>query len=386
MMDEELERIYIDPEAWAFHGQGATIYRDEEGQRYYHDVDGARWYPTATNGTPLRTRIAGEVKFNDEKPDPVVEFRAGVLRSKLLTGEELDKLPPPEPLIEGLLMKNSLAILYGHPGSGKSFVAVDWSLCIATGRGWQGRAVHQGKVLFIAAEGGTGLGQRKRAWSEDRGEDDVSNVTWLPMAVSLLDAKWSEALVMLVAEGNYSLVVIDTLSRSMSGGDENSPRDMTAAVDNADRVRRASGACVLVVHHKPRTGDNMRGHTSLEGAADTAVDVRSDEVTIKLSVSKQKDTASGDTVLLRLEPIGDSCVLRAHDGLGSNAEAEEKLLDTIGSVCGSEGMSATSLLKVAEMSERGFYRTLKALRDGGFVTNVGTETRPRWTVTKRGEQ
>lgn len=260
----------------------ATRYRDEEGRRYYNDPDGRRIYDG--EDAPAEP---------EDEADPVVEYRLGVLRSKLLTGDELDKLPPPEPLIEGLLMRNSLAILYGHPGSGKSFVAVDWSLCIATGRGWQGRAVHQGRVLYVAAEGATGLGQRKRAWQQDREEPDVAGVVWLPMPVSLLDAKWSEALVMLVAEAGFAMVVIDTLSRSMSGGDENSPRDMTAAVDNADRVRRASGACVLVVHHKPRSGDNMRGHTSLEGAADTAVDVKSDEVGKRTSGGRMFDAVLG---------------------------------------------------------------------------------------------
>ena len=36
-----------------------------------------------------------------------------------------------------------------------------------------------------------------------------------------------------------ALVVIDTLSRAMSGGDENGAKDMTAFVANLDAIRHA---------------------------------------------------------------------------------------------------------------------------------------------------
>lgn len=364
----------IGTQTWEEMRSGRPIEFDDDGLRYYLDQWGERIYEygAGANGTPAPDDL-----------DPEVAFRFATLRSKLLTGEQLDKLPAPEPLVEDLLMRNSLAVLYGKPGSGKSFLSVDWALCVGTGRGWMGRAVHRGKVLYIAAEGGTGLGQRKRAWQEDREEPDVAGVVWLPVPVSLVDAKWSEALIMLVAEGDYALVVIDTLSRSMPGADENSPRDMSAVVENADRIRRAAGSCVLVVHHTPKSGETMRGHSALEGAADTGLEVKADEITLKLTVEKQKDLPGGAEMLLRLEPVGDSCVIRSHDGRGTNTEAEAKLLAAVGESCGPEGLPSSALLKVSEMADRSFWRTLKALRDAGAIANVGTEGRPRWTLPLR---
>jgi RecA-family ATPase len=44
-------------------------------------------------------------------------------------------------------------------------------------------------------------------------------------------------------------IVIDTLSRVLAGGNENGPEDMGALVMNVDRLRAATGATVLLVHH-----------------------------------------------------------------------------------------------------------------------------------------
>jgi RecA-family ATPase len=54
-----------------------------------------------------------------------------------------------------------------------------------------------------------------------------------------------------------ALVIVDTLSRAMAGGNENSPEDMTAIVGNCDRIRAATGAHVCIVHHSGK--DEARG-------------------------------------------------------------------------------------------------------------------------------
>ena len=41
------------------------------------------------------------------------------------------------------------AILYGPPGAGKSFVALDFALSVASGRAWHGHEVRQGPVLYV---------------------------------------------------------------------------------------------------------------------------------------------------------------------------------------------------------------------------------------------
>ena len=73
---------------------------------------------------------------------------------------EMLELPAPTWLIEGLLPAQGLADLYGDSGVGKSFLALDWSAHVATGRDWLGNTVQQGGVAYICSEGPHGCNYR----------------------------------------------------------------------------------------------------------------------------------------------------------------------------------------------------------------------------------
>jgi hypothetical protein len=308
-----------------------------------------------------------------------VPLHLDTLRSRLLTPSQLDQLPPPEPLIEGICFRDTLIATYGKPGVGKSFVAIDWALSIATGSWWFDRPVTSGFVVYIAAEGAAGLSQRKRAWEQSRNVIVADGqIVWLPMPVNLLDTERSEALVQLIAELEPVLVVVDTVSRSMPGGDENAPKDMTRLVENADRVRAASGATVNLVHHSPKDGGSLRGHSSLEGAVDTAIEVKADGGSIIISCAKQKDAAKFDNLRFDLAKTGESCALTLPRGGESNSLTEKTLLEAMWESCGSDGLSSGQLITVSGIPDSTYYRTLKALVDRGLARNVGTEKRPRY--------
>ena len=78
-------------------------------------------------------------------------------RFPLLSLADIEALPDLEWLVEGVLAMHALAILYGEPGCGKSFVALFMALANASGRPWLGRTTRQTKTLYIAAEGVLGL-------------------------------------------------------------------------------------------------------------------------------------------------------------------------------------------------------------------------------------
>jgi hypothetical protein len=92
----------------------------------------------------------------------------------------------------------------------------------------------------------------------------------------------------------------------MAGGNENSPDDMGAFVANCDLIRQATGAHLSVVHHTGKDeGRGTRGHSLLSAAADTMIEVSKDEVSglVTATVKKQRDRATGDALVFRLEPI-----------------------------------------------------------------------------------
>lgn len=243
------------------------------------------------------------------RPPKVDDSAAGRLRRAILTYDMLDSIPPPRWLVRDVVHASTLAAVIGKPEAGKSFIALDIALSVATGQDWHGRAVAQGPVLYCVGEGLSGMRQRVKAWAKYHHYDTLPDTAWLPRAVNLLDPHWSAGLVDVVREYRPALIVIDTLARSMPGGAENSPEDMSRVIEACDAMRRASGATVALVHHVDKAKGQPRGHSSLEGALDTAVKVESFGALVEVTCLKQKDAAHFAKITLQLRPVGDSAVV-----------------------------------------------------------------------------
>lgn len=235
-------------------------------------------------------------------------------------------MPTPMWLVDGVLPEGGLCALYGPPGTGKSFVAVDFAMSIATSRQWHSRDVTPGYVLYISAEGGSGIGRRAQAWSEVYGVSPRSaRLAWLPEPIPIFrDSQALDILLTRIEEEVQEtprFVVVDTLARCFDG-DENSQEDMGRFVSGVDRLRREFGATLLVVHHTRLDGDRERGNTAFRGAADTMISLNRDKKSkvITLACSKQKDWEEFDPIDMTMDIIDlpgstpqnviTSCVMR----------------------------------------------------------------------------
>ena len=102
------------------------------------------------------------------------------------------------------------------------------------------------------------------------------------------------------------LIVIDTVSRAMAGGDENSPKDMGALVITSgllQEVKRCPKAHVLWVHHIPHAADRLRGHGALLGAVDTSVSVSNSGTFRTAKVVKANDAEESESVTFTIESV-----------------------------------------------------------------------------------
>ena len=206
------------------------------------------------------------------------------------------------------LYRDSIAWLHGKPGHAKSFVAVDLACSVGTGLDWHGSPVTRGRVVYVIAEGARGIGQRVDAWRLATGELS-SGVTFLPVAVQILAPVDLDAFTALLAARRPALIIIDTQARVTVGFEENSAKDMGMFVDALERIRAATGACILVVHHESRAGENMRGSTALEGAATSIIRCTKDGPQITLDCTKQKDAPEPPSQILALQPVGESAIV-----------------------------------------------------------------------------
>ena len=231
---------------------------------------------------------------------------AAPARFKLLTFDDVMALQPPEWLIEDILPVQGQAVLYGPSNSGKSFVALDWALSIATGQSWQGHEVKQGPVVYVVAEGGPGIKQRAAAWVQARGCHKPDRVFFVREPVQLLNAEHLTDLTkqIAVAKVKPGLVVFDTLARCFVGGEENSALDVGRLVEMCSKLQRNTGSAVLLVHHTGRNGGHERGSTALRGAADVMIAHSRDAMDIiTLRNDKQKDAEEFRPIRLRLQQV-----------------------------------------------------------------------------------
>ena len=332
------------------------------------------------------------IEDHDDEPawdgDPDADEKAGSaalqrMRGRLVRGLALSALPRPEWLVEDLLPAPSLGFLYGPPKTGKSFAAIDLACSVASGRPWCGKPTRRGKVLYVVGEGVSGVVSRQDAWSAYNGVTDLEDMIWHPGAVNLASHEQATALAELAAEEGVALVVIDTLARCTAGADENSTKEMGLFVEACDRVRDASGAAVIVVHHSGKDkAKGMRGATALLGAADVVLEVSGGTGRVRLEVTDAKDFPSGFAVTFGMEQVGESIVLvegTSGDARAASAKASEALA-ALAEAATAEGLSSKAWLNVAEMSDSSFYRARKYLVDRGLVRNVGTEKMPRYVV------
>jgi hypothetical protein len=218
-------------------------------------------------------------------------------------------------VVKGLFDTGQLALLYGQSGSGKTFLAIDLAGHVASGRRWRGRRVTQGTVVYIAAEAGGRIQRRVKAWVDRYAEmsPDPALVI-VPCVVNLMDPGAAQAIRALMVQVRrernepIKLVVIDTLARSLVGGDENSAQDMGCAVSVADTVRDTEKVATLLVHHTGKDVDRgARGSYSLIAAVDCCIFAmrNGDERTVVIEKARDDETGTGLRFKLASVSLGD---------------------------------------------------------------------------------
>lgn len=229
------------------------------------------------------------------------------LRSFTVSPRELMARPRPDPIVSGLLYRDTLSWLIGKSGSFKSFVALDLAAAVAdeNGRKWLGRPVYGGAVMYVAAEGAGGMGLRVQAWTVKNGEMS-ERVAFLTRAVQIKSDGWG-VLVEMAREIMPALIVLDTQARISVGVNENSNTEIGEMIAKLDELRRATRACVLVVHHIGRSGEDARGASALDGAQDTELKLERvggpKSMRVRLTVDKQKDAPDTSEIMIDLESI-----------------------------------------------------------------------------------
>lgn len=241
----------------------------------------------ADNVTDFRRKNRGEQQTARQQP----------LQDHLLFFEDIEPVTISNDFVEGLLISKGMSVIYGETNSGKTFFATDLALHVACGWPWNGREVTRGAVLYCALEGSHGITNRVAAFKLHHAIASLPFAV-LPVAVDLLnpaaDVDGVLAAIKQVATATgmpVVLTVLDTLSRAMAGGNENSPDDMGAIVRNGTRIQQEGNTHVAWVHHTGKDeSKGARGHSLLRAATDTEIEILAGEQGNHTArVTKQRD-------------------------------------------------------------------------------------------------
>ncbi|MES9960246.1 MAG: helicase RepA family protein [Sedimenticola sp.] len=227
-------------------------------------------------------------------------------------GDLTSNITAPIWVIKKYIEAKSLCLLFGEPGSGKSFVALSFAYCVSTGLTWNGQKVDQGLVVYIAGEGYLGVIRRLKALEIYHG----TPLTDAPLVVSdssasLIEIDSIQSVIEAVekAVSKYGippkLIVIDTLARNFGPGNENSTEDMTQVIQYVDwYLKDKFNSSVLIVHHAGH-GDKTRGRGSsvLKASLDSEYMISKSDDVVNLITTKMKDADEPAPMSFEFESI-----------------------------------------------------------------------------------
>ena len=219
--------------------------------------------------------------------------------------------PPREYAVGGIIPLPSLCILYGSPGSLKTFLLMDMVMCVISGKRWlaglqtlnekvESFETLQAAALWVDVD--NGFDRLERRWSalgRAHGVDENCPLHYTSFPTPPFFANDDESvnwLIGAILAAGAKIVVIDNLGTISGGCDENSA-DMIGVMSGLRTVAETTGCAIVVVHHRnknqdqKRRGNALRGHSSIEGAVDLAllVDREDGDDSVTLWSTKSRD-------------------------------------------------------------------------------------------------
>lgn len=174
--------------------------------------------------------------------------RTRIFRSaKELTGSRT--LPMPPDVIRGVMAEREVSVLYGQPGSGKSWLALEMAYAVATGSPWLGMETSQHPVVYVDLEITLeAFSNRMERVRERLGAPEDADIRVVSPEVA---GGWNAGDLVSAIDGagvRGALVIVDCLYM-LERDDENSNSAMAQLLQTLKRMCIEGGNTLFVVHH-----------------------------------------------------------------------------------------------------------------------------------------
>lgn len=249
--------------------------------------------------------------------EPVPEENS---RFRLWSVDEALERPEPAFLLPGILPAIGLCPIVGPPDNGKTFIALDMALHVASGlAGWGRPESRPRDVVFYSGEGFDDVvHNRVMAWCKAHDFDKSAlKLHFLENFANVLDDGDLDAMVAaIIAKGlKPAMIVIDTYSRALTEAmlDENSAKEVNQWVKAAEGIKRGFRCAVVPIHHTGKDPANGgRGSNALYASSDAhfIVEANWEHRVFALTCDKLKGWAKPAPMHFEASVIERSLVLR----------------------------------------------------------------------------
>jgi len=262
-------------------------------------------------------------------------------------------------VVEGVIFRPSITIVYGAPGVLKSFLVADMAMCVAGSLPWlppepsgnaEAKATSRVPVLCLDFDNGRRrTAERVRALGTAHGlPHDTTPFHFVSMPSPWLDAASESSIAALggiLRAHDIGLCVIDNLGAVSMGADENSS-DMIRVMAHLRGLAETTEAAIVLIHHQrkstqfaARAGESLRGHSSIEAAIDLALLCEREEgasqVVVRSTKTRDVDVLPFGAVFAYTHREGTNELATARfygiavEGTGSDGAVRKAVLDAV---------------------------------------------------------
>ena len=191
----------------------------------------------------------------------------------------------PPSLIKGLLPRNGIAFIGGQSGAGKTFIAIDLAVALATGQTFFNKRIRERVgVMFVAGEGAETIQPRLTIARMARNVDGTLPIAWTstipdfakPDEVKAFIAKIKRKAAWMQRDHGVRMgvIVIDTLAAVFALENENDNSEAARLVRAMKVIGEELDVLVIPIHHYGKGAETgLRGASAWRAGCDAVLSI-----------------------------------------------------------------------------------------------------------------
>ena len=268
-------------------------------------------------------------------------------------------------MIEGLLRQSGLMLLAGRPKVGKSALARNLAICVASGEPFLSRRCRAGKVIWLGLE---------EPATELRDKLEIMGAQGLPILyrVDPFAGDELEWLRLAVEVERPAMVIIDTIGRFSKIENINDYSQVTRATQPILDLRDRFGVTFVLLHHNNNANSPL-GSTQWQGVPDVILSLsKNEDDTRFIKSTGQRSGFELESTVLTLDHDTGRIVGEESRAIADQRTAEQKIL---GAALAGVAYTREQLARLGARKLRSGRAAVDALTSAGLFTIAGSGAR-----------